>query len=74
MIEPPATRVLIDEATLRTRVRALGDEISRDYAGREILLIGVLKGAVVFLVDLARHIQVPVTLDFLAVSSYGAST
>ncbi|MCL6648177.1 MAG: hypoxanthine phosphoribosyltransferase [Chloroflexi bacterium] len=65
---------LIDAEAIQRRVRELGAAISRDYRGRELLLVGVLKGAAVFLVDLARAIELPVTLDFLAVSSYGAST
>jgi hypoxanthine phosphoribosyltransferase len=59
---------------LEHRVRELGAEISRDYAGRQLLLIGVLKGAVFFLADLMRHIEVECEVDFMAVSSYGAST
>lgn len=66
--------ILIDEQKLTQRVQELGAEISRDYAGQEILLIGVLKGAVIFMSDLARAISLPVRLDFMAVSSYGAAT
>src|SRR6266550_3610022 len=52
----------------------LGEEISRDYKGRDLFLVGVLKGAVFFLSDLMRHIDVPCELDFMAVASYGSST
>lgn len=67
-------RVLLSEEELRQRVRELGEEISKEYAGKEILMIGVLRGAVMFMADLARAIDVPVMIDFMAVSSYGTST
>jgi hypoxanthine phosphoribosyltransferase len=66
--------ILVQPDELEHRVRELGAEISRDYAGRDLLLIGVLKGAVFFLADLMRHIEVPCEVDFMAVSSYGSST
>jgi hypoxanthine phosphoribosyltransferase len=66
--------VLIDEDRLRRRVDELGDEISSDYAGRELLLVGVLKGAVFFMADLMRRLSVPCEIDFMAISSYGAGT
>jgi hypoxanthine phosphoribosyltransferase len=66
--------VLIDEATLRDRVAELGAEVSSDYAGRDLLLIGVLKGAVFFMADLMRHLTVPCEVDFMAISSYGDAT
>jgi hypoxanthine phosphoribosyltransferase len=66
--------ILVQPDELAHRVRQLGEEISRDYQGRELLLIGVLKGAVFFLADLMRHIDVPCEVDFMAVSSYGSST
>jgi hypoxanthine phosphoribosyltransferase len=66
--------VLIDEETLSTRVAELGAEISADYSDRELLLIGVLKGAVFFMADLMRHLTVPCEVDFMAISSYGDST
>jgi hypoxanthine phosphoribosyltransferase len=66
--------ILVQRDELEHRVRELGAEISRDYAGRELLLIGVLKGAVFFLADLMRHLDVECEVDFMAVSSYGAST
>ena len=52
----------------------LGEQITRDYAGRSLLLVGVLKGAFVVMADLARHIALPLEIDFMAVSSYGAAT
>ncbi|TML34174.1 MAG: hypoxanthine phosphoribosyltransferase [Actinobacteria bacterium] len=66
--------VLVTEEQLATRVRELGEEISRDYAGRDVLLVGVLKGAVFFLSDLMRHLEMACEVDFMAVASYGSST
>lgn len=66
--------VVVSEADLKRRVRELGEAITRDYADRPPLLVGVLKGACFFLSDLARAIQLPVEIDFMAVSSYGSST
>jgi hypoxanthine phosphoribosyltransferase len=74
LLEGAVTEILVDEDTLRNRVAELGEEISRDYAGRDLLLIGVLKGAVFFMADLMRHLTVPCEIDFMAISSYGAST
>lgn len=67
-------RILIDESTLKARIRELGAEISRDYADMDgsLLLICILRGGVPFLVDLSRHITAPHMMDFMAVSSYGA--
>jgi hypoxanthine phosphoribosyltransferase len=65
---------IVEAHELQTRVRELGAEITRDYAGREVLLLGVLKGAVFFLADLMRHVGLPCELDFMAVSSYGSLT
>jgi hypoxanthine phosphoribosyltransferase len=73
-LERGVGEVLIDAETLRTRVAELGEEVSGDYAGRELLLIGVLKGAVFFMADLMRHVTVPCEVDFMAISSYGAAT
>ena len=73
-LEQAVSEVLIDEERLRARVAELGEEISTDYAGRELLLIGVLKGAVFFMADLMRHLTIPCEVDFMAISSYGAST
>ena len=66
--------VLVSEEQLRRRVRELGEEISRDYGEDPLLLVGVLKGAVFFLADLMRAIDVPVEVDFMAVASYGSAT
>lgn len=63
--------VLIDEETLQKRVAELGQEISRDYAGEEVLLICILRGGVLFMTDLMRHMNIPVAIEFMAVSSYG---
>ncbi|MBO4584748.1 MAG: hypoxanthine phosphoribosyltransferase [Clostridia bacterium] len=67
-------KVLISEEELSRKVDELGARISRDYAGKNILLIGVLKGAAVFMSDLMRRIDVPVEIDFMVVSSYGSGT
>jgi hypoxanthine phosphoribosyltransferase len=72
--DPRIGEVLVTERQLADRVRELGAEISRDYAGRDILLVGVLKGAVFFLSDLMRHLEIPCEVDFMAVASYGSST
>jgi hypoxanthine phosphoribosyltransferase len=72
--EPGLGEVLVSAEELRRRVEELGEQISRDYAGRELLLIGVLKGAVFFLSDLMRVIDIPVEVDFMAVASYGSAT
>lgn len=66
--------VLVSTEAIATRVKEIGDEISADYAGKDILMIGVLRGAVIFMADLARAISRPVAIDFMAVSSYGATT
>ncbi len=66
--------ILIEEDALQGRIAELGAEISRDYAGRDLLLVGVLKGAVFFLADLMRELAVPCEIDFMAISSYGAGT
>jgi hypoxanthine phosphoribosyltransferase len=68
------SEILIEEDALRERIAELGGEISADYAGKDLLLVGVLKGAVFFMADLMRHITVPCEVDFMAISSYGAST
>ena len=64
--------ILVDEAALQTRVAELGAEISADYRDRDLLLIGVLKGAIFFMADLMRQIDLPCEVDFMAISSYGA--
>ena len=66
--------ILVEPDELQARVRELGAQISRDYADRDLLMVGVLKGAVFFLSDLMREIEVPCEVDFMAVASYGSST
>ena len=65
--------ILFTQDQIAARVAALGQEISRDYAGRSPLLISVLKGAVYFLTDLSREIEIPLSLDFMAITSYGSA-
>lgn len=72
--EPELGEVLVSAEDLQRRVRELGEKISSDYAGRSLLLVGVLKGAVFFLSDLMRFIDIPVEVDFMAVASYGSAT
>jgi hypoxanthine phosphoribosyltransferase len=67
-------KVLLSHDQIATRIEEMGAEIARDYAGREPHLVGVLKGACAFMTDLAQRIDLPLTLDFIAVSSYGAAT
>ena len=66
--------VLLSKETIAQRVATIGEQISRDYEGKELVIVGVLTGAVTFLADLIRHITVPLELDFVAVSSYGLAT
>ena len=70
-MHPDLDSVLLTQEQIKTRVQQMGAEISRDYAGKELLLISVLKGSVVFMADLMRAVGIPVKIDFLAVSSYG---
>lgn len=74
MAESEFTKTIIAEEELKQRVRELGAQLNQDYNGKEILLVGVLKGAFIFMANLAMEIKVPVSIDFMAVSSYGAST
>ena len=74
MIHPDIEQVLYTEEQLRSRVREVGAQITADYAGREPLLISVLRGSYIFMADLTRAIGLDVTVDFMAVSSYGAGT
>jgi hypoxanthine phosphoribosyltransferase len=66
--------VLLTAKQIEERIKELAEAISEDYRGNKILVIGVLKGAVIFLSDLVRHLTIPVEIDFMAVSSYGADT
>ena len=72
--DPDLGPIVVSEDDLRDRVAALGKQITDDYAGRPPLLVGVLKGAFVFMSDLARAIDLPVGFDFMAVASYGSAT
>jgi hypoxanthine phosphoribosyltransferase len=74
MTDPAIGEVLVSSEDLQRRVGELGAEISRDYEGRDLVIIGVLKGAVPFIADLMRHLTVPCEVDFMAVSSYGSAT
>jgi hypoxanthine phosphoribosyltransferase len=73
-LERGVDEILIEADRLQARIAELGDEISSDYRGRDLLLVGVLKGAVFFMADLMRRIAVPCEIDFMAISSYGAAT
>ena len=73
-LESAVGEILIDKEALSARIGELGAEISADYQGRDLLLIGVLKGAVFFMADLMRKLTIPCEVDFMAISSYGAST
>ena len=66
--------ILFSQEQIKARVKELGEQITRDYQGQNLLVIGVLKGAFVFMADLIREINLPVEVDFISVSSYGAST
>ncbi|HEY8693722.1 MAG TPA: hypoxanthine phosphoribosyltransferase [Chloroflexota bacterium] len=68
------SEILLSEEQLQVRIRELGRQISQDYAGKAPLMVGVLKGAAMFLVDLIRAVDLPLAIDFMAVSSYGAAT
>jgi hypoxanthine phosphoribosyltransferase len=74
MRDPKIGEILVQPDELKQRVRVLGQEVTGQYAGRDLLLVGVLKGAVFFLADLMRHIEIPCEVDFMAVSSYGSAT
>ena len=73
-VDHAVRKVLIGEDALQQRVAELGDEISADYHGRDLLLIGVLKGAVFFMADLMRKLTVPCEIDFMAITSYAGAT
>jgi hypoxanthine phosphoribosyltransferase len=72
--DPAIGEILVEADDLQRRVAELGAEINRDYADRDLVMIGVLKGAVLFLADLMRELEVPCEVDFMAVSSYGSAT
>ena len=62
---------LIDEESLQKRIHELGEEITRDYEGKDLVLIGILKGSIMFLSDLCKEIPLSLAMDFMSVSSYG---
>lgn len=66
--------ILISEAALQRRIAELAAVVNEEYRGKDLLLLGILKGAVMFMVDLGRHLHIPVDMDFMAISSYGNST
>jgi len=74
MSDPAIGETLVSNEDLKRRVAELGAEVSRDYDGRDLFMVGILKGAVLFLADLMRHLTVPCEVDFMAVSSYGSQT
>jgi hypoxanthine phosphoribosyltransferase len=73
-VPPEIQQVLVSEQQIASKVAELAAQVDADYVGREILLVGVLKGAVMFMADFARALQTPVSMEFMAVSSYGSST
>lgn len=73
-VQADITKVLVTEAQIATRVKELASEIDKLYVGKDLLLVGVLKGAVMFMADISRAIQIPVAMDWMAVSSYGSGT
>lgn len=73
-MHPDILKISITEEEIQKRVQELGQQITQDYAGKSVLVIGILKGAMIFMADLVRNIKVPTYLDFMAVSSYGSST
>ncbi len=73
-VQKDITKVLVTEEQIANRIEELAREIEKKYEGKDLLLVGVLKGAVMFMADLSRAIQLPVTMDWMAVSSYGSGT
>jgi len=67
-------RILLSEEELKQRIQEMGNQISKDYDGNDLILVGVLKGSVPFMADLMKRIEIPCSMDFMAVSSYGSST
>ena len=74
IVQEMIEEILIPENQIQKKVEQLGEQISRDYQGKELFCIGVLRGAIIFLADLARFIKVPMIIDFISISSYGIST
>lgn len=73
-MEKDVKEILFSEEVLKEKIKQLGEEITKDYGGKELTLVGVLKGASIFMSDLIRNIRIPVKIDFIAVSSYGLTT
>lgn len=73
-IEEDIERILISEKDIKRAVKKMGKQISKDYAGKNLMLVAVLKGSVIFMADLMRSITIPINIDFMAVSSYGGGT
>lgn len=73
-MHPDLQDIIVTEADIRARVAELGKQIAADYAGKQLLVVGILKGAAIFAADLVRAIDLPVEVDFMAISSYGTST
>ncbi len=70
----PALKMIFSEKDIKKAVKKLGKKISKDYEGKDLFIVGVMKGSLMFLCDLVRHISVPLTYDFMSISSYGAAT
>ena len=74
MLKDAIEKVLVSEEELKAKVQELGSQITRDYQGKDLLMVSVLKGSVIFMADLMRAIDLPCTIDFMCVSSYGSGT
>jgi len=74
MVHPDMEKILFSKADIDNKVHELGSKISKDYAGQDLLVVGILKGAAVFMADLIRAMSINVSIDFMALSSYGASS
>ncbi len=74
LISRDIEKILISEEQIQSKINELGDQISKDYDGKNLMLVGILKGSVPFMADLLKRITIPCTMDFMAVSSYGNST
>jgi len=67
-------KILLTEEEIKTRIKELGEEITRDYKDKNLLVVGILKGAIIFMAELCKNIDLPIMIDFMAVSSYGTSS
>lgn len=74
MMEDIIKEVLVSEEDIAKKIKELGKQITEDYKGKNLMLVGILKGAVIFMAELAKNINMPVLMDFMAVSSYGKSS